>query len=465
MRIQRFTTYNKKTKRISLALLMGVLGSVSLFSSAIADSEYTIKSGDSLSKIVSKNYPDIKRKDYKTIMTQIVEDNPSAFANKGFNSLRVGKTLTLADQNKKEGETETASPKKESSADDSSKEKSKSEKAKDTDTKEKPELDVATEIANQLKAAQKESLEEDKPDSDTKKDDEVKATQKVEELTAEVEQLRTLVEKYEKEQSATPVAEDNDKSNSELEDLQTENEQLKGLVKKYEAESQESNADSSGEGQAGNKSSEDFQTEIDQLQMLVKKYEAEKEELAQNTTSSEGSGSGQNQAEFSALQAELETLKQDNKQLQAEIANTSVNGSKVSYEASLINSFWEKFSWVLPLLGILIGLFLLIALIKRIRDKRATQELKVALSTSSEPSANTAAAFSVDGSMLPTASTVDDAPIEEDSVEAGVKIDMAKAYLDLDDIEAAQELLQEAVVEGSSAQRATAEKLLRKTTQ
>jgi pilus assembly protein FimV len=112
----------------------------------------------------------------------------------------------------------------------------------------------------------------------------------------------------------------------------------------------------------------------------------------------------------------------------------------------------------------LIGLFLLIALIKRIRDKRATQELKVALSTSTEPSTNTAAAFSVDGSMLPTASTVDDTPIEEDSVEAGVKIDMAKAYLDLDDIEAAQELLQEAIVEGSNAQRATAEKLLRKTT-
>ena len=75
---------------------------------------------------------------------------------------------------------------------------------------------------------------------------------------------------------------------------------------------------------------------------------------------------------------------------------------------------------------------------------------------------DTASAFSIDGSMLPTASTVEDAPIEADSIEAGVKIDMAKAYLDLDDSEAAQELLQEAIVEGQYCTTGGGRKLIEK---
>lgn len=45
--------------------------------------------------------------------------------------------------------------------------------------------------------------------------------------------------------------------------------------------------------------------------------------------------------------------------------------------------------------------------------------------------------------------------------EAGVKLDLARAYLDMGDHEGARSLLDEVIAEGTSAQRQEAESLLK----
>jgi len=468
-----FTAHNRKIQVNCLALLVGVLGSLGFASSALAETNYEIKSGDNLSKIIFQNYPNIPRHSHSIIIQDIIKNNPNAFGNNNANSLRLGKVLTLSDQDKIEGlqkKVVTSPPVTPATVEDIAKEaatESVEKEATDATTAEAKISDVVAESSASTSAKDTKNSE---ADNKTPPDSTAVFEQKIEDLNAEVEQLRTLITKYEADQSDTNSADDKTSDTQALEDLQAQNEQLLALVTKYEAEDETGSADEST-GSSSDQASEDLQTENEQLKALVKKYEADAEDSAAQSTSA---GNADNRAELATLNAKVEKLTQDNTQLQSDIktAQTQISASKQAVTAKTSTAsvqqdsspaFWQKFSWILPLIAIFIGLYLLLRLIKRIRNKKATKELKIALSSSPDTvKSNTAAAFSIDGSMLPTASTVEDAPVEEDSLEAGIKIDMAKAYLDLDDSEAAQELLQEAVVEGSTAQRAIAEKLLKK---
>jgi FimV-like protein len=461
-------THNSKIQSNCRILLMGVLGSLSFVSTAFAATSYEIQSGDSLSKIIANNYPDVKRRSYSIIVQNIIANNPAAFSNNNANSLRLGKTLNLLDRDKIEGLKKKTPP----------------------IVEEKPKSnDQETTIPDTTAALDKEKVapaDQDQADVDIQSSTEsppanAALEQKVEDLNAEIEQLRTLVTKYEAEQeSADTDSTAKPSDNSASEDLLAENEQLRALVTKYEAEQNaEPNDTKEITDTTTDQTSDDLRTEMEQLKALVQKYEAEAEDSsAQIPVTNEGNESA---VALKTLNAKLDTLTQQNKQLQTALSqaksqlstanqtastaakDSSVAKQTISAQQSATPSIWQQFSWILPLLAILIGLYLLMRLIKRIRDKKATKELKIALSSSpATEKTNTASAFSIDGTMLPTASTVDDAPVEEDSVEAGIKIDMAKAYLDLDDGEAAQELLQEAIIEGSAAQRAIAENLLKK---
>ena len=95
-----FTAHNNKIPVNCLILLIGVLGSLGFASSAFAETRYEIQAGDSLSKIISKNYPNVARRSYAVIIQDIINNNPQAFNNKNANSLRLGKVLTLVDQDK-----------------------------------------------------------------------------------------------------------------------------------------------------------------------------------------------------------------------------------------------------------------------------------------------------------------------------------------------------------------------------
>lgn len=522
VQITHFTAHNRKILVNCLVLLVGVLGSLGFASSALAETKYEIQSGDSLSKIISKNYPNTPRGSYAIIIADIIKNNPSAFSNKNANSLRLGKILTLPEKDsiaglKKEDVTPSSTVTEKPAEPDTVATNEETTKASTETNKETAEASTAAEKisdvvadssisakAKEIKSEETATTSTSEQEADTKENAAIESAQKIEDLKAEVEQLRTLITKYEADQDnkktketassdadtieklqaeleqqralvtkyetdqADNKAADNKENNSyALEDLQTQNEQLRTLVEKYEADAPSDAANNSSA--SSDQALEDARTEIDLLKSLVKKYEADAEDAPQNTSE----GNTDNSAKMAALTEKVEKLTQQNTQLQLDIktAQTQLSESKqINAKATTVaaqqNSsppIWKQFSWILPLIAIFIGLYLLLRLVKRIRDKKATKELKIALSSVPETQkSNTAAAFSVDGSMLPTASTVEKAPVEEDSVEAGVKIDMAKAYLDLDDHEAAQELLQEAVVEGSTGQRTIAENLLKK---
>ena len=625
-----------KTTFSSLPLLISLLGGMALFSNASADTSYEVQSGDSLSKIVAKNYPDVSKKSYNIIMQHILKSNPDAFSNENINSLRLGKTLNLTSKEKIKG-LQPAPPKptpinpqefkklqsqnaelekqvqalkeklgasptqqtntnpEEASSSDADKQKiaslqseveqlqariKKFESEKEAQTSDaattedqQSKLDEAqtqiellktsldelkvknkelsktdtTEIEKQLADA-KTKIEEQtaqisKLEADNEKLSKVDTTDiekqladakaKIEEQTAQISKLeadneklskvdttdiekqladakakieeqatqisKLEAEKAEKAEKAEPAtkSDSTEATNQKVEDLQAEIEILNALVAKYEAEQEskpeaEAQTDKSSDTttSADSKQVEDLQAEIDILNALVAKYEAEQEASGTTDTDTATSSDTSN----NELNAELEKLKQENSLLQTEIdkaRNKAIEDNKTiaqlkekqakpsdsSSTAAESPAAQEKskpstwlnlslFSWLLPLLAILIGLYLLSRLIKRNRDKKATEDFKTAMSTS--VTSNTASAFGIDGSApapAAKAETEDDqssaAPNEEDSLEAGVKIDIAKAYIEFNDTEAANEMLQEAIIEGSAAQRKEAESLLK----
>jgi len=61
--------------------------------------------------------------------------------------------------------------------------------------------------------------------------------------------------------------------------------------------------------------------------------------------------------------------------------------------------------------------------------------------------------------MLSQANDVD---VDADDGGVGAKLDLARAYLEIDDKESARELLQEALAQGNPQQQAEADKLLKR---
>ena len=56
----------------------------------------------------------------------------------------------------------------------------------------------------------------------------------------------------------------------------------------------------------------------------------------------------------------------------------------------------------------------------------------------------------------------DEVDVDADDGGVGAKLDLARAYLEIDDKESARELLEEAAAQGSEHQRNEAEKLLKR---
>ena len=470
--IQQYVTQNKKIKKASYAIVLTILlSSVLLSSTVFADTMYEVKPGDSLSKIVAKNYPDVAKQSHDIIMQYLLEKNPDAFSKKNINSLRVGKTLRLIDK----------------------------EKIQDL----KPELVTVT--SKTITATIFKKLQEEN-----------KSLQKqIKELKAKLasnKQSSSQIEQKGDEQvlaNNAKLFEDLKEANKKIADLQTQIEQLNALVDKYEKEQKEASQSAENTATSDGKSVEDLKTELEQLRSLVTKYEADQEDAdaqiqklqeqlkavgANPQTEDTADTASTSNDEIANLQAEIESLKQENtilkeqldaaktqssqdtatiKQLQDQLA-TNNHPSEAKQVASNTATTPQKssgsglaiFSWLLPLLTILIGLYLLLRLIKRMRDKKATEEFKAAMVTTA--SANTATAFGIDGSAPApyqevhsnNNGTSSNAIEEEDSLEAAVKLNIAKAYFELQDQEAANEILQEVMIEGSRKQKEEAEKLV-----
>ena len=147
---------------------------------------------------------------------------------------------------------------------------------------------------------------------------------------------------------------------------------------KYEAEENLNSSDGATASTTTDQVTDDLRTEIEQLKALVEKYEAE-ESSVQDVTREKSD----NSTELGALTAQVEKLTQHNTQLQTQLntrqqtANQpNINATRVSAQQDSDTSFWQPFSWILPLIAIVIGLYLLLRLIKRIRAKKGQQGAK-----------------------------------------------------------------------------------------
>lgn len=543
------TTKVSKTVLLSLPLFISLLGGIALFSTAsAADTTYQVQPGDSLSKIVAKNYPDVSRSSYNIIMQHILSSNSSAFSNKNINSLRLGKTINLTDKDEIEG-LKPAPPKpvainpiefkklqsknsdltnqiqalqtKLESLDNTQKIPSSTDNTSDNEKVLQTQVEELTASINELKnknevlsnadtTATEKTLSDSQAEveqlnalitkleadnEELSKTDTATIEKQFAEAQAQIEKQKLQINTLEIEKTALLKTSSNTETSSkQIEDLQSEIDLLNSLVAKYEAD-QEEKAPATDSKNTSSKQVEGLQAELELLQGLITKYEADQEEsdalIKQlKETSSGSNSSAEPSINTSQHNTEIEKLTQENSSLKAALDSARTKAAEDSKAISelktkLASSTKEptqtatttppqkteptsglklsSLSWLLPLLAILIGLYLLSRLIKRSRDKKATEDFKTAMSTS--VTSNTASAFGIDGSApAPSSETPnnDNKPSnEDDSLEAGVKIDIAKAYIELNDIEAANEILQEVIVEGSTPQKEEAERLLK----
>lgn len=255
-------------------------------------------------------------------------------------------------------------------------------------------------------------------------------TDQVEALTAQVEQLTSLAEKYE-----------------------TENSDLKQQISK---QSTPDGANETAISGSGSGDIEALQAQVEQITALAEKYESELDALK-----AQGVSAGESQvAEPAAVDPDvLSNLQSDNEKKEQRITElerqvqdfTGANADlsrqiEVLKESSGSGTGW--LAWLLPIFALLGGSYWLSSRLRKRADEEAAEELRSVMSS---------AEAAVEESLPASNGAVEQ---ENDDFEADIKLDIAKAYFELNNQDAAHNILQEVLREGSTEQRTKAEKLL-----
>jgi FimV-like protein len=277
------------------------------------------------------------------------------------------------------------------------------------------------------------------------------AQAKVETLTAQIKeqegQITELTTNARKVQEGSLSAE-------EAEALQGQVDQLATLAEKYEQDietlqaqldkKQSEDPASSGEGNTG--SSEDVEAlkaQVEQLTALAEKYETDLDALqGEGGSGNTAEQSQENTEAVNALKAELEGKNERISELENQVNDFTLANADLAKQLENAGGSNKWLLWLLPILGLLGGSYLLSSRLRKRADEEAAAELK---------------------SVMASAEAVVEKSLEEkevDNVEAGIKLDIAKAYLELSNSAAAHEMLQEVLREGSTSQQEKAEKLL-----
>ena len=136
---------------------------------------------------------------------------------------------------------------------------------------------------------------------------------------------------------------------------------------------------------------------------------------------------------------------------------TDLSGNIINPEQSQSSGFdFSKFTWLLPLLAILVGLGLLL---KRFFGRKKHSDLN--LDEVDDYDFTTPKMTNEHRSDEFLMNDVSDAPTEE-SLEVSIKLDVARAYMEAEDNQSAYEMLHEVLREGNEAQQKEANELLAK---
>ena len=410
--------------KLAVALVLtGILSGVN--TSVAKEREWVIKSNDTLSKIVERYYPSIRNK--KAVIRAIVQDNPNAFRRGNAHDLIIGKVLILPEPDRFKNTTTKAET--DSTASDAS--KVVEPVAVVEPVNEAPEA-VAESTSAEAPATNK--FASNVPSNVKEKIDELEEGRKeLEETLKLVEEenasLQSMVGKYEEQKHA---------QDAQIAKLEDQVKQLEANLKNTDSTKAVTPAPAVAPVAPVAAASEDS--------AAISKQLAEKERVTETLKTQLAETKRQNDALQEELQTKITTME----------SNSSNN-----------------LPWIISALLALVMLPLLWLLKQKMQ---ALPTVSVANQTlKKEPVAKpvTQAAAPKVADSLPTATiatpTATVTPVvsnaraddhSDDNLEADIKLDMARAYMDLRNAAAAAEILQDVLLEGGARQRQEAREIL-----
>ncbi len=407
--------------KLAVALVLtGILSGVN--TSVAKEREWVIKSNDTLSKIVERYYPSIRNK--KAVIRAIVQDNPNAFRRGNAHDLILGKVLILPEPDRFKNTTTKAET--DSTASDAS--KVVEPVAVVEPVNEAPET-VAESTSAEAPATNKSAS--NVPSNVKEKIDELEEGRKeLEETLKLVEEenasLQSMVGKYEEQKHA---------QDAQIAKLEDQVKQLEANLKNTDSTKAVTPAPAVAPVAAASEDS-----------AAISKQLAEKERVTET------------------LKTQLAETKRQNDALQEELQ------TKITIMES--NSS-NNLPWIISALLALVMLPLLWLLKQKMQALPTVSVANQALKKEPVAKPVTQAAAPKVADPLPTAtittSTATVTPVvsnaraddhSDDNLEADIKLDMARAYMDLRNASAAAEILQDVLVEGGARQRQEAREIL-----
>lgn len=407
--------------KLAVALVLtGILSGVN--TSVAKEREWVIKSNDTLSKIVERYYPSIRNK--KAVIRAIVQDNPNAFRRGNAHDLILGKVLILPEPDRFKNTTTKAET--DSTASDAS--KVVEPVAVVEPVNEAPET-VAESTSAEAPATNKSAS--NVPSNVKEKIDELEEGRKeLEETLKLVEEenasLQSMVGKYEEQKHA---------QDAQIAKLEDQVKQLEANLKNTDSTKAVTPAPAVAPVAAASEDS-----------AAISKQLAEKERVTETLKTQLAETKRQNDALQEELQTKITTME----------SNSSNN-----------------LPWIISALLALVMLPLLWLLKQKMQALPTVSVANQALKKEPVAKPVTQAAAPKVADSLPTATiatpTATVTPVvsnaraddhSDDNLEADIKLDMARAYMDLRNASAAAEILQDVLVEGGARQRQEAREIL-----
>ncbi|WGZ90656.1 MAG: FimV/HubP family polar landmark protein [Candidatus Thiocaldithrix dubininis] len=407
--------------KLAVALVLtGILSGVN--TSVAKEREWVIKSNDTLSKIVERYYPSIRNK--KAVIRAIVQDNPNAFRRGNAHDLILGKVLILPEPDRFKNTTTKAET--DSTASDAS--KVVEPVAVVEPVNEAPET-VAESTSAEAPATNKSAS--NVPSNVKENIDELEEGRKeLEETLKLVEEenasLQSMVGKYEEQKHA---------QDAQIAKLEDQVKQLEANLKNTDSTKAVTPAPAVAPVAAASEDS-----------AAISKQLAEKERVTETLKTQLAETKRQNDALQEELQTKITTME----------SNSSNN-----------------LPWIISALLALVMLPLLWLLKQKMQALPTVSVANQALKKEPVAKPVTQAAAPKVADPLPTAtittSTATVTPVvsnaraddhSDDNLEADIKLDMARAYMDLRNASAAAEILQDVLVEGGARQRQEAREIL-----
>ena len=407
--------------KLAVALVLtGILSGVN--TSVAKEREWVIKSNDTLSKIVERYYPSIRNK--KAVIRAIVQDNPNAFRRGNAHDLILGKVLILPEPDRFKNTTTKAET--DSTASDAS--KVVEPVAVVEPVNEAPET-VAESTSAEVPTTNKSAS--NVPSNVKEKIDELEEGRKeLEETLKLVEEenasLQSMVGKYEEQKHA---------QDAQIAKLEDQVKQLEANLKNTDSTKAVTPAPAVAPVAAASEDS-----------AAISKQLAEKERVTETLKTQLAETKRQNDALQEELQTKITTME----------SNSSNN-----------------LPWIISALLALVMLPLLWLLKQKMQALPTVSVANQALKKEPVAKPVTQAAAPKVADPLPTAtittSTATVTPVvsnaraddhSDDNLEADIKLDMARAYMDLRNASAAAEILQDVLLEGGARQRQEAREIL-----